>query len=894
MTTRKLIGLVLLLLVVLPLVLLNFVNFRDDVARARTAADLRLATAAREGALALGDRIDRLTDNMRADAGIPALVRALEAAPGGRLDALELNQVLLLVTVREPLHATSVGLLDLQGRNLADTSPPRVGGDEAAEPYVRDALPAGFPQVHGPLVPGWDRHPGLFVAAPVKDSMQRTRGLLRVRLEPALIGQVLARQVGLVPELAGLVLDEHGQVLASTDARWPPGRPAPQAAWPVDPGQARDFDDAGQAWRGVRLPVPNTRWQILSAQPRALYDRPEQELRREFIRNQAVLGALMLAVLVPLAWLLARPAVALAEAAEAIVAGDLARRARIGGPVEFRRLGRAFNAMNERSAQQLQALSEEHERVSAVIEATQIGIWDWNLLTGEILVNDRFHGLLGYAPGEVPPLRMEWLRDRTHPDDVEPVTQAMRRHFARETEVYEAEFRMQHRQGGWVWMQDRGRVRERTRSGKPLRMVGTRLDVSARKLAEQALRDSEGRLLGLNARLEEQVAARTVELAAAKESAERASRAKSVFLANMSHEIRTPLNAIIGLTQLLQAEPLAPAQEARLHKVGHAADHLLGLLNDVLDLSKIEADKLSLSIEAYEPPALIERCGAMMREAVQAKGLTLQLALEPPWPRLLGDPRRLGQVLLNLLSNAVKFTARGGVVLAAARRPLDEGGALRIEVHDTGIGLSGEELARVFQPFEQADTSTTRRFGGTGLGLAISKRLVELMGGRIGADSRVGEGSCFWIELPWVEAPPALPAAAAGEDLPRLDGVQLLLAEDNEVNQEVARAILQHAGARVDVAGDGRAALGLARGRGYDLILMDMQMPVMDGLEATRLIRLLPQHARTPIVAMTANVFAEDQQACAEAGMNDHLPKPMQALAMLQMVARWCRPATAD
>ncbi len=889
MTTRRLIALMLLGLAVLPLVGLNFVDFRADVQRARQQGEQRLQVLARDGAGALGERVDRMVDNMRADAAIPALMRALDAAGSPAFDALEVNRLLVLVTLREPLHATSVGLLDLQGRNLADTSPARQGGDESEEAYVKAALAAGFVQLHGPMVPGWNSHPGLFVVAPVKNAAQQVRGLLRVRLEPALIGQVLARQGAALPGQVSLVLDGSGIVQSSSDPRWPPGQPGPELG--AQAGRLA-FVAGDLAWRGARHPVPHTPWQVLVAQPARAFEEPVLELQREFVRNQLLLVLLLSVAVVPLAWMLARPAVALAQAAEAIVAGDLDRRAAVSGPSEFRRLGLAFNAMNERSAQQIQALSDEHERVSAVIEATQVATWEWNLLTGNILVNDRFYALQGWTFEEVGPVSMSWLRDQTHPDDMASVIEAMRRHFARETEVYEAEFRLRHKAGHWVWMHDRGRVRQRSRSGKPLRMVGTRLDISARKQAEIALRDSEGRLLALNAHLEHQVAARTAELAAAKDAAEHANRAKSVFLANMSHEIRTPLNAIIGLTQLLQAESPQPAQQERLRKVSHAADHLLGLLNDVLDISKIEADKLALSVEDYELHALLERSCAMVRPALEAKGLTLHLQIEGSPPRLRGDARRLGQVLLNLLSNAVKFTEHGGIRLSAAR--VADGGQdrLRIEVSDTGIGLAPDELQRLFQPFEQADSSTTRRFGGTGLGLAISKRLVELMGGRIGARSRPGEGSCFWFELPWAEAQTRSALPDAG-DAPRLDGLQLLLAEDNEVNQEVARAILQGAGAAVDVAVDGRMALAMARDRAYDLILMDMQMPVMDGLEATRLIRQLPQHGQTPIIAMTANVFAEDQQACADAGMNDHLPKPMQAAALVWMVQRWCRATTA-
>jgi PAS domain S-box-containing protein len=893
-TTRRLIALTLLLLAVLPLAILNFVSFRTDVTRERAAADARLEQAARSAADGLAERLDRLLDNMRADAATPALAEALMLARSSAIDARTINRHLLLVTLREPLYLTSVGLLDAGGRNLADTQPARVGIDESNERYVREVLRLNHPQLNGPLVPVWDTHPGLFATAPITAGGARTLGLLRARLEPALLAQVLARGASPVPDGVALLLDDAGIVLASTDPSWS-ATGKNLGAVPL-PGQgAADFDLRGVAQRGHAHGVAQMPWRVVVAQSKARYEASVAILTREFVRSQVVLGLLLMVAVLPLARFLAGPAVRLAEAAESIAAGDHARRAAVAGPEEFQRLGRAFNLMNERSALQLQALSDEHDRLAATIEATRVGTWEWIPRTGEVTANDRFYALLGWRREEIGTLNTVWLRERTHPDDLALIEAALRRHFAHEVEMYEAEFRMRHRDGAWVWLLDRGRVWERNEAGAPLRMYGTRQDVSQRKQVEMALRDSEGRLLALNAHLESEVHARTAELAAARDVAEAASRAKSAFLANMSHEIRTPLNAIIGLTQLLQAEDPRPAQLDRLRKVGHAADHLLGLLNDVLDISKIEADKLTLESESVALEPLFERCCAMVREAADAKGLGLRAQFHGLPPAVLGDSARISQVVLNLLSNAIKFTAQGGVVLRAHPVGVAPESRLRIEVQDTGIGLDDDEQRRIFHPFEQADSSTTRRFGGTGLGLAISRRLVAMMGGSIGVHSAAGQGATFWVDLPL--RPTVVPAAEvdAGHDAPgepRLDGVHVLLAEDNEVNQEVARAILAHAGAVVDLAADGQSAVDLASGHRYDLILMDMQMPRMDGLEATRRIRNMPQHSRTPIVAMTANVFAEDQQACADAGMDDHLPKPMDARVMVSTVRRWVdRPA---
>ncbi|MBI5257505.1 MAG: response regulator [Burkholderiales bacterium] len=888
MTTRRYIALGLLLLAVLPWALLGLLGFRGDLARATAEREARLVTQARDITRDLAERLDRLLDNMRADAGIPALSDALRDARRGGYDTVAVNRILVLVTIREPLNVTSVGLLNAQGINLADTRPGLAGIDESAAAYVGETLRGGVPQLFGPLQPAGDRQAGLFVAAPVKDSEQQILGVLRARLEPTFVEQVVTRNLGDAPGLRAWVLARDGRVLAAADQRRRVGDAAP-AGLPAVRSGPQGFVLEGEPMVGLALAVPNSSMTVVLAQPRAAFDAPLLAMRQDFIRNQLVLAVLLLAAVLPLAWLLARPAVRLTQAAEAIAAGDLERRAPVSGPQEFRRLSQAFNAMNERLAAQWQQLSHEHERMTAVIEATRVGTWEWNVATGAVLANERFAQLLGWSLADLEPITLDRLQAITHPQDLPLVRDALARHFAGASEVYEAEFRMQHRQGHWVWLLDRGRVVARDAQQRPLSMYGTRQDVSERKQAEFQLRESEGRLQALNADLERQVLARTAELAGAKDAAEQASRAKTSFLANMSHEIRTPLNAIIGLTQLLQAETPTPVQRDRLDKVDQAAHHLLGVLNDVLDISKIEAGKLQLAAEDFELPALVDACCSIVRGTAQGKGIALEVLLAGVPARLHGDRRRLGQVLLNLLSNAVKFTAEGHITIRASVASAHTGPVRlwRLEVQDTGIGLTGEEQARLFQPFEQADASTTRQYGGTGLGLAISRRLVQLMGGSIGVHSTPGQGSCFWVELPLVEAAVAAPGALSAPVVERnLDGVRVLLAEDNAVNQEVARAILQRAGAQVDLAQDGVQAVAMARAHGYDLILMDMQMPQMDGLQATRLIRAMPVHEHTPILAMTANVFADDQQACREAGMNAHLAKPMNARDLVDAVSQ--------
>jgi PAS domain S-box-containing protein len=487
-------------------------------------------------------------------------------------------------------------------------------------------------------------------------------------------------------------------------------------------------------------------------------------------------------------------------------------------------------------------------------------------------VSPSIEGATGYAPEDfarLPPF------DRVHPDDRDLVCSRLEDLFARSAGDAKVEYRLLHRDGGSTWTETCFTLVPAPDADARPDVIALSRDISARKAVEQELLD-------------------------ARERAEAAAAAKADFLANMSHELRTPLNAIIGFSEALaRSEDLGSRDERHARLIHEASETLLAVVNDVLDFSKLDSNAFDLDPQPFDPLELARSVAALVEDQAKARGLTLEVRAAGENRHLTGDGARLRQVLLNLVSNALKFTEVGGVTVIVEQTAEGRGHRLSIRVVDTGVGVAPDKQAQLFERFSQADASVSRVFGGTGLGLAICKRIIDLMGGKIGVESREGEGSTFWFDVTLPPAQAEAPAAK-GEAPAQLERpLKLLLVEDVAINRELIRMMLEDFDIDIDMACNGVEALeAVARAR-YDLVLMDMQMPVMDGLTAAARIRAHedPLVRETPIIAMTANVLPEQIELCRKAGMDAHVGKPIRAAQLLAAIAQWSAsrlPATEE
>ncbi len=512
----------------------------------------------------------------------------------------------------------------------------------------------------------------------------------------------------------------------------------------------------------------------------------------------------------------------------------------------------AYFQLEVQNKEKEKKLLELNNYLDLAVEGSNLGIWDWNIVDNSVKFDRRWAEMLG-IDYETMKMELDTWESRVHPDDLASCYANIQGYLKGETEHYRNIHRMSHKDGHWVYILDQGKISERDQDGNPIRFTGTHLNITDQKMQEQ-------------------------ELITARNNALAAEKVKTQFLANMSHEIRTPMNGILGMMELLNLTELNSEQKEIVETVRKSGSGLMLILNDILDLSKIESGKLVLEKINFDISETINQVIKLFYFNLEEKGL--EISFESSLGDeffIIGDMLRIKQVLGNLVSNAIKFTEKGGVKIQAST----DKNLLIIEVKDTGIGINEKDQENLFVDFLQADNTTTRKYGGTGLGLSISKKLSELMDGRIELESKFGEGSNFKLILPLVKANKSIITddfcPVELKDISKTYPHKILLVEDNKVNQKLVVLMLEKLGYACTVLDNGQEAINLLKKdpEAFDLIFMDMQMPILDGVETTKIIKSDIKQVKATIVAITANAFIEDRQKCFDAGMEDFISKPI-------------------
>ena len=838
----------------------------------------------------LADRIAAL------EAITPSLVPAVQQGGAATQAFLEQRPILSF------LFNAGFLVTDAEGTAIASvpTSFGRVGVNYIDRDFVAVVLNEGKVTIGRPVMGKQLKAPLFSIGVSIRNAQGKVIGVLAGTTNlgiPNFLDRITDRGYGKTGSYV-LVAPQHRTVITGTDKNRVM-QPLPEPGVNLHIDRFIEHCDGYAIYRGVsgieqlasckRMPVSG--WDFGATQPTDEAFAPIRTMQQNMLLATLLMTLLAGAITW---WMLRRqlaPMIATTKALATLsVTKQLSQPLAVTTQDEIGDLIEGFNGLLAAIKTQEDALRESERSLLETQGIAHLGGWRIDLGSGRLDWSDEVFRIHELPVGDSP--SVEEAIDFYLPESRMTIQSAVKNAIENGA-PFDLELQIKTARGEPRWVCARGELRPE--AGAQGVVSGTFQDITTRKQAEAEL--ERHRL-----HLEDLVVVRTVELSQARDEAEAANRAKSMFLANMSHELRTPMNGILGMTDLALRHPADPKLIDWLNKSRGAARHLLNVINNILDISKIESDRLILEDKDFSLAEAIGEAMHMQDAPAQAKGLSLSWHIDPALPeRLRGDAMRLRQILLNFTGNAIKFSEHSEITVRASLAEEDSHSVLlKIEVTDQGIGISPEQQARLFHAFAQADGSTTRKYGGTGLGLIISRRIAQLMGGDAGVVSEEGRGSTFWATLQFSRAADALPMAAKQATEPARDalarlfaGTRVLLAEDEPVNGEVFSYLLENAGLVPVLATDGQQALDMARGGGYGLILMDVQMPVMNGLDATRAIRQLPGMAKIPILALTANAFDEDRDVCLAAGMDAHVGKPVEPDALCEIVLRWLQKSEA-